>query len=200
MAALIEDGQAATSGAVEMQYVWSDLGLSTRHVAGTGIPIPQNDEGGDLHNITLFFTPTLVQIHSIAEIGASAFTLKTTLEQRRDIISGATRIRRLEDEEEDATQAAKEKGPPPYARSMLSLLVSDGRTALRAIEYRRIPELTLGVTPLGTKVSPAAISAWLAVFLHLLYSDPSSSSTKSAVYAEHVSLPFRSPKLPNFAL
>lgn len=152
IAALLEDGQQATTDAVETQYLWSNLGVSTRHVAGTGIPIPQNDEAGELHNVTLFFTPTLVQVYRIAEIGASAFQLKTTLEQRRDVISGATRIRRLEDEEEDAP-GQDDKGPPPYQRSMLSMLVSDGRTALRSIEYRRIPDLTLGVTPLGVKVS-----------------------------------------------
>jgi RecQ-mediated genome instability protein 1 len=150
VAALLADGQTATPESVEEQYLYADLGASTRHSPGSGIPIPQNDESAELHNKTLFPVPTLVQIHSVAEIGASAFALNTTLEQRRDIISGATRIRRLEDEE-DEQQA--EKGPPPYPRSMLVMDVSDGRTALRAIEYRRITGLTLGATPLGTKVS-----------------------------------------------
>jgi RecQ-mediated genome instability protein 1 len=35
---------------------------------------------------------------------------------------------------------------------MLKFLLSDGRTTVTAIEYRSIPQLELGVTPLGYKL------------------------------------------------
>lgn len=147
MSALVDDGQVANAESVHEQYIYSDLGLSTLPPAqGTSIP---PETGQQIHDGVLFSTPTILQIHTVAEIGNSAFQLRTTLEQRRDIISGATHIRRLGDEDVDNDIT----GPPPYPRSMLAMDVSDGRTALRAIEYRRIPELVLGEAPLGTKVS-----------------------------------------------
>lgn len=94
-------------------------------------------------------SPVIVQIHAVTDIGVSAFALSRTLDERRDVLSGATRIRRM-DEEEDEVEEGK---LPPYVRSMLSLEVSDGRTAMRAIEYRRVEGLVLAETPLGTKVS-----------------------------------------------
>jgi hypothetical protein len=113
-------------------------------------------------------------VHSVSEVGASAFTLLSTRDARKDILSGATQIRRLGDEEEDdATQAptagAGEKPPPPYPRAMLAMDVSDGRTALRAIEYRRMQGLVLGETPLGIKVSTGpSPTAFLSSFLRFL--------------------------------
>ena len=51
-----------------------------------------------------------------------------------------------EDPEED-------EGPvPKYPRGMLRLELSDGFTTVEAVEYRSIPQLELGITPLGYKV------------------------------------------------
>ena len=47
----------------------------------------------------------------------------------------------------------EDDGPiPRYPRSMLQFRISDGSTEIDAIEYRKIPELELGETPLGYKV------------------------------------------------
>lgn len=133
--ALLEDGQQPTPQTVEEQYLWSDLSASTSAPAISQDLPP-----------TLFPTPTLLQIHFISEVGASAFSQQSTLEARRDIISGASVIRRMGDEE------VEEGRVPPYPRSMLSLQVSDGRSMIRAMEYRRIPEFVLGETKLGSKI------------------------------------------------
>ena len=95
-------------------------------------------------------------ILSIQEIGASAFALKTTMEQRKEVLSGVTRIRRMKDPgeeegEEDENDGADER-LPAYSRSMLSMEVTDGFTIMKAMEYRRIPGLVLGETMLGAKV------------------------------------------------
>lgn len=152
--ALRDAGQPTTPKSVEDQYLWSDLGLSTLPSApGRGLPSPDDTER---HQGILFRTPVIVQLHAVNEVGVSAFALNRTLEERRDIISGATRIRRMDDEEENEDDL-KDGKVPPYARSMLSLEVSDGRTAMRAIEYRRIDQLKLAETPLGTKVGCARL-------------------------------------------
>lgn len=113
--------------------------------------MPQGEDEAALHDAALFPQPTLVQLHSITEIGASAFALNTAREQRREVLSGATRIRGIDDDDEDEDDIDGKL--PSYPRSMLSMEVSDGRTALRAIEYRRLEELELGETRLGLKVS-----------------------------------------------
>ena len=98
----------------------------------------------------LFPRPTLVQILALAEIGASAFQLQTTLEQRRDVLEGATRIRRMGEEEND--EEIETGKMPAYPRSMLKLELSDGSRVFKAIEYRSIGEVQLGETALGAKV------------------------------------------------
>ena len=99
----------------------------------------------------LFQQPTILQIHSITEIGSSAVTLQNTLEQRRDVLSGKTRIRGM-DEGEDEEELVPGK-IPEYPRGMLKLELGDGRVKVRAIEYHRLGELKLGETALGCKVS-----------------------------------------------
>lgn len=142
---LAADGRDASYDNVLAEYLDSDLAETTLH----GV-MPQPDEEDKLYDAVLFPRPTLVQLHSITEIGASAFALNTAREQRREVLSGATRIRGIDDEDEDDIDDSK---LPAYPRSMLSLEVSDGRTAIRAIEYRRLPEMILGETRLGLKVS-----------------------------------------------
>lgn len=144
------------------QYLYSDLGASTLPppLGGGGIPTSTNEhDAARLESSTLFATPTIVQLHTLSEVGASAFALSTTLDQRRDVITGATRIRRLGDEDDQDGEAGVADGvPPPYPRSMLAMDVSDGRTAMRAFEYRRIPKLVLSETPMGTKVSQFCVT------------------------------------------
>lgn len=137
------------------QYLHSDLAAST---LSNVIPAAA-------HDITLFPKPTLLHIVSITEIGSSAFQLQTVLEQRKEVISGATRIRRMDDEEEGDGEggghgtangidrdAEGEDKLPQYPRGMLKLLLTDGARAISAIEYKRIPGLKLGETCLGAKL------------------------------------------------
>ncbi|OBZ72231.1 RecQ-mediated genome instability protein 1 [Grifola frondosa] len=122
---------------VDAQLLQSDLTDSMVH--GTGLP----------HNVSELSTPlrgpVLVQIVSITEIGHSAFSLQNTRQARieRADLAGLA----AEEGEDD------DEGPiPKYPRSMLRFQLSDGATILQAIEFRRLPELELGETPLGYKM------------------------------------------------
>lgn len=66
------------------------------------------------------------------------------------MLDGATRIRRMGEEETD--EEVEEGKLPAYPRGMLKMEVSDGRRVMKAMEYRRIGELKLGETALGAKV------------------------------------------------
>ncbi|KLT46314.1 hypothetical protein CC85DRAFT_325094 [Cutaneotrichosporon oleaginosum] len=139
--ALLEAGFSADAASVEHQYLCSDLGAST--TPSLALPTPEDVE----RHTTTISGPLMVQIHSMMDIGVSAVNLQRTMEERREMLSGATRIRRMDSDEE-----VEDGKVPAYQRSMLSLEVSDGRTAIRAIEYRRIEGLSLADTPLGTKL------------------------------------------------
>ena len=132
----------AHEGRKHEQYLFSDLAAST--LDSRLIP-------PSAHKTSLFRQATLLQIHSITEIGSSAFQLQTIVEQRRDILDGATRIRRMDDEEVE--EEIEDGKLPNYPRGMLKLSVGDGRKVVDAIEYRRLDELKLGDTALGAKVS-----------------------------------------------
>jgi hypothetical protein len=132
------------------QYLYSDLSHST---------LPSSLIPSSAHQVHLFPTSTLLQILSVTEIGSSAFTLQTVLEQRRDVLDGATRIRRMDDEliseggDADGAGGAAEDGKlPAYPRSMLRMELTDGERVIKGIEYRRIETLVLGETALGCKV------------------------------------------------
>ncbi|KAG8213302.1 hypothetical protein J3R82DRAFT_11781 [Butyriboletus roseoflavus] len=92
--------------------------------------------------------PLLVEIKSITEIAHSAFSLLNTHQTRLD----------REDlglaQEENAEQHRDEDdGPVPrFLRGMLRFELSDGLTTFRAIEFRSLPQLELGTTPLGYKM------------------------------------------------
>lgn len=108
----------------------------------TGTGLPQNL--ADLGN-TVLRGPILVQITAITEIGHSAFSLQNVRQARLERADMAGLAGGDDDDEE---------GPiPRYPRSMLRFQLSDGSTILQAIEHRRLPELELGETPLGYKVS-----------------------------------------------
>jgi RecQ-mediated genome instability protein 1 len=124
------------------QYLHSDLSHTT---------LPSGLIPAQAHNVHLFPQPTLLQIISLTEIAASAFQLQTVLEQRRDVLDGASRIRRMDDEDTEDEEVGEGK-LPSYPRGMLRLELTDGERVIKGIEYRRIEGLELGETALGCKV------------------------------------------------
>ncbi|CCO30366.1 hypothetical protein BN14_04393 [Rhizoctonia solani AG-1 IB] len=119
---------------VEEQLLQSSLADSA--VRDTGFP------DTDSHDVKI--SNTLCEIVALTEIGHSAFTLKNVRQARVDKEDLAGLAGDLEDGEDYSI--------PKYPRSMLRFELSDGTKTMRAIEYRRIPDFELGVTPLGTKV------------------------------------------------
>lgn len=129
---------------VELQLLQSDLRDSA--VAGTGLPTTL----GDIKHGRLGGAPVLVEIAAMTEIGSSAFQLQTVRQTRVDRadLAGLNA-----DRGEDGQAEEEDEGPVPrYPRSMLRLELTDGTTMLKAVEYRRLPQLVLGETPLGYKV------------------------------------------------
>jgi RecQ-mediated genome instability protein 1 len=122
---------------VEEQLLQSDLGDSM--LRGTGLP----PNVAELDNTRLQGPPILVEILSITEIGHSAFSLQNTRQARidkEDLAGLAT------------AEGGEDEGPiPKYPHSMLRFQLSDGTTVFDAMEYRTLPEIQLGVTPLGYK-------------------------------------------------
>ena len=97
----------------------------------------------------------------MTEIGSSAFQLQTVAEQRKDILSGQTLIRRMDDEEEDGSEE-EEKGQklPAYPRGMLKLELGSGDgSVIKAVEYRRLDGIKLGETGLGAKLQCRNVKA-----------------------------------------
>ncbi|KZS94274.1 DUF1767-domain-containing protein [Sistotremastrum niveocremeum HHB9708] len=129
-----------TNRHVQTQLLASDLRDSM--LPGTGAP----SNIAELDNAFLA-GPVLVQILAITDIGHSAFSLQTTRQTRIDKADLAGLAEAEGDsEEEDANSI------PKYPRGMLRFELSDGSQTFPAIEYRRIKDLELGVTPLGYKV------------------------------------------------
>ncbi|KAJ7274290.1 hypothetical protein B0H12DRAFT_1319303 [Mycena haematopus] len=128
---------------VEAQLLQSDLCDSMSH--GTGIPLALlTAVSGRLQG------PVLVEITALMEVGSSALTLdQVRIAREERFAAGAG----LDGEENEADLEVDGEGPVPnYPRSMLRFELSDGASTLSAIEYRPLPELTLGVTPLGYKM------------------------------------------------
>ncbi|KAK1231575.1 hypothetical protein PQX77_005309 [Marasmius sp. AFHP31] len=127
---------------VEAQLLSSDLRDSMIHGSG----IPARIVNNDTQKSTLT-GPILVQIESITDIGVSAYNLNKTRQLREERRAAGARI------EGEADSEVEEEGPiPEYTRSMLRFEIGDGATTMRAMEYRKIPELKLGQTPLGYKL------------------------------------------------
>ena len=124
---------------VDSQLLQSNL--SDSMLEGTGFP----PNIAELDNYTIQGPPILVEIVAMTEIGHSAFSLQNIRQARieRADLAG------LAEEEEGGDEDA---GVPNYPRSMLKFHLSDGSTVMEAIEYRRIPGIQLGETPLGYKV------------------------------------------------
>lgn len=97
-------------------------------------------------------SPLLVEIRAITEIAHSALTLLNTHQTRLD--RADLGLARDDGNQQDPHQQDEEEGPVPrFPRGMLRFELSDGHTRFRAIEYRSMPDLVLGETPLGYKVS-----------------------------------------------
>jgi RecQ-mediated genome instability protein 1 len=125
---------------------------------GTGLPA----NIGELNDVRLSggAAAVLVEIVSITEIGSSAFNLMSVVNAREERERGVVSIGSNPDGAQDAAGAVRQdydeddEGPiQRYPRGMLRFELSDGTTTLNAIEYRSIPQLELGITPLGYKVS-----------------------------------------------
>jgi len=132
---------AAIQTAVQTQYLSSNLSDST--VPRTGFPEKLEEQVNHVVK-----GPILVEITAMDDIGVSAFTLnKTRLVREERMAAG-------ELEQGDGDEEIEGEGPiPKYPRSTLSLRISDGTYALKALEYKPLPELVLGSTPLGCKAS-----------------------------------------------
>ena len=134
--------------ATEEALLDSDLKDSMQ--PGTGFP----DDITTANDLTVQGSSILVQIVDITEIGHSAFSL-TNVRQTRLDQEDLAGLARQNEEVENQNQVDEDAGPiPKYPRSMLKLQLSDGTVTMPAIEFKRIPGLELGVTPLGCKVIP----------------------------------------------
>jgi hypothetical protein len=143
---------------VHEQLLNSDLRDSMQH--GTGLPEVSSFTGN------LSGPPVLVQIMAIKDMGVSAFQLEQIRAAREErILAGVGD----EEGEEDGDVEVEGEGPmPKYPRGTLLLRLSDGATEFEAMEYRPIPQLVLGVTKLGYKVSymPSAFFSILKDIAH----------------------------------
>lgn len=96
----------------------------------------------------------LVQIIAITDIGNSAFSLQNVRHTRIEKMDMA-----------GLGEDVEEGRIPNYPRSMLRLELSDGLITLQAFEYRRLPALELGVTPLGSKARAFLVAPMVGGFL-----------------------------------
>lgn len=141
---------APVLSALDDQILHSDLCESM--LPGTGLP----GNAGVLNDVRLWgrgggVRGVLVQIVGLTEIGNSAFNLMGVMKAREE--RGVVPLHPPNAEHNAGEVDEEDQGPlQRYPRSMLSFELSDGSTTIRAIEYRDIPQLELGGTPLGYKV------------------------------------------------
>ncbi|KAJ7593310.1 hypothetical protein C8J56DRAFT_823421 [Mycena floridula] len=123
--------------------------LSDSMLADTGIPSDLTEQQQQLKTLT---GPLLVEITAITDIGVSAFSLEKVRAVRAERKAlGAEAQDELEEEEVDLDIAGE--GPiPNYPRAMLRLELTDGSRCLKGIEYKKLPQLELGVTEPGCKM------------------------------------------------
>ena len=117
---------------------------------GTGLDVHIDKFTGNLRG-----PPVLVQIIAITDTGVSAFQLEQVRAAREEHMMSDMGG---EEGEEDGDVDIEGEGPmPKYPRGSLRLRLSDGVTKLEAMEYRPLPQISLGPTPLGYKVSIFAV-------------------------------------------
>jgi RecQ-mediated genome instability protein 1 len=109
--------------------------------------------------------PILVQIVAMTEIGTSAFQLEQTRVAREERMRSG--LGNIEGEEDGDVEVEGEGPMPKYPRGTLRFQLSDGETIIDAMEFRNLPQLSLGVTELGYKVSlPGQYNTlWLMICL-----------------------------------
>ncbi|KAI6042873.1 hypothetical protein EDC04DRAFT_2655103, partial [Pisolithus marmoratus] len=94
--------------------------------------------------------PLLVEIRSITEIAHSAFSLLNIHQTRLDRADLGLAVE--PQGRQDQGQQDEDQGPiPRFPRGMLRFELSDGHTLFQAIEFRTMPDVVLGDTPLGFK-------------------------------------------------
>ncbi|KAH9816036.1 hypothetical protein DFH28DRAFT_1125453, partial [Melampsora americana] len=134
---------------IETQLLLSDLSSSTSSIHSplpSSIALPKSLPNFP-KEIILSDRAILVQIQSMTEIGHSALSLESTHQKRKNEAEGRDRVWDLDDDE-----ALDRKAPIRFPRAMLKFELSDGHRTVHAVEYRKIDELELGVTPLGCKL------------------------------------------------
>lgn len=140
------------------QMLQSDLGDSM--LRDTGFPAGIRSMKNGVIGTRETGGPLLVQVSAITEIGASAFTLANVRQSRLDKadMTGLTKEKDDNNEEGEARETGRDVDEedvtmPPYPRSMLSLMLDDGTVRIKAFEFKKLPQLILGETPLGCKVN-----------------------------------------------
>ncbi|KAF9560485.1 hypothetical protein CPC08DRAFT_636483 [Agrocybe pediades] len=137
---------------VRDQLLESDLGDSM--MRGTGL-----DPNTPNMTTQLRGSPVLMQITAITEIGSSAFQLDQVRVAREERLAAG--VGDVEGDEEGDVEVEGEGPMPKYPRGTLYFHLSDGETTIEAMEYRAIPQLSLGVTPLGYKARLLSLSLYL---------------------------------------
>lgn len=116
----------------------------------TGLP---QDIGHFNTKLELSGPPVLVEVVDKDDTGVSAFQIDQVRKAREERIRESGFDENGEGDE-DADIEVEGEGPlPKYPRATLSLLLSDGRTHFKALEYKPLPELSLPKIPYGLKVS-----------------------------------------------
>lgn len=101
-------------------------------------------------------------MNAITDIGHSAFSLRNIRQARIDKADMAGLAAQEEgDENGNPPQNGEDYTIPSYPRATLRFVLSDGFGTLQAMEYRRLPSLELGETPLGCKVCLSSKSTTL---------------------------------------
>ncbi|KAG6910854.1 hypothetical protein DXG01_007170 [Tephrocybe rancida] len=130
----------------QIKYQLLESSLADSMLPGTGLPthVAHTDTKKVLTGQEIY-----VEIAAITEIGSSAFSLDQTRIAREE----RKKEGNIDDDEGEGDIDIAGEGPmPKYSRGMLRFELTDGTTAVPAIEYRSLPDLSLENTPLGFKV------------------------------------------------
>ncbi|TEB17150.1 hypothetical protein FA13DRAFT_1804426 [Coprinellus micaceus] len=98
--------------------------------------------------------PVVLELVHLTDVGISAMTLEGVRQERERQIY-LDRVGHTSNSQEGRMQRELRWVRPelePYPRRRLKLFLSDGSVELQAIELEHLPNLELGVTPMGTKV------------------------------------------------
>lgn len=127
-------------------------GSSFSDIAEPGTGLPEGINSEKVH-ISLEKTTVLELVH-LTDIGVSALTLEGVRQEREHRLY-LDRLARSSSCQQGQVLRDYEWLRPrlvPYPRRRLKLFLSDGSIELQAIEFERLSNIELGVTPMGTKV------------------------------------------------